>query len=621
MSIRLGWFRPTVFPLLGVLLIVTFSGTPMVLAGDAQWVEVRSPNFSVVTDAGEKRGREVAMRFEQMRAVFGALMTKAKVNLPVPLQIVAFRNTKEMRQVAPLFNGKPTQVAGLFQGGSDRSFIMLDMSVENPWTVVFHEYAHQLMNGNLIGEFAPWFDEGFAVYFSSIEVDSKEARVGRIPNDDYLVLQHLGMMKIADLLRVRQNSQTYNESGDHRTTFYVESGMLMHYIYDNQLLPKVGNYFDLEEDKHLPVEDAIQQAFGMSAPQFDKALRNYVSSGRYKYYPIPTPASLASNNYTATPLSVSAGNAVLADIHLHSRDYQEQALSEFQDILKSDPNSAAACRGLGYVYLQKQDFSHAAEYLKRASQVDSKDPRAHYYNALLTAREAGFGGVADLPGMTVELETSISLDPNFADSYALLAFAQSKSGDPVKAIATMRKALAISPRNENYLFNLANLYLANRQQDPAVAVLRSLRSTGNPELASRVAAMLAQVQQFRQMTQADTAKPGSETVLVRKENSEGQANPQSAAETSSGTPMMQANAGAAKFIRGTVTGVDCSAPPVATLTVVSGAKTWKMNVADTKRVILIGADEFSCAWSKQKVALNYRETSEDVGNVISLEIQ
>jgi kynureninase len=43
-------------------------------------VEVRSPNFSVVTDAGEKRGREVAMRFEQMRAVFGALMTKANVN-------------------------------------------------------------------------------------------------------------------------------------------------------------------------------------------------------------------------------------------------------------------------------------------------------------------------------------------------------------------------------------------------------------------------------------------------------------------------------------------------------------------------------------------------------------
>src|SRR5271168_246711 len=82
-------------------------------AGDPQWVEVRSPNFSVITDAGEKRGRDVALHFEQMRSVFGSLMTKAHVNLPVPLQIVAFRSSKEMRRMAPLFNGKPTEDAGL----------------------------------------------------------------------------------------------------------------------------------------------------------------------------------------------------------------------------------------------------------------------------------------------------------------------------------------------------------------------------------------------------------------------------------------------------------------------------------------------------------------------------
>src|SRR5580693_6631843 len=364
MSLRFSWSRTILFIATVTSIIALPNLTPL-FAGEPQWVEVRSPNFSVVTDAGEKRGREVAMRFEQMRGVFGALMTKANVNLPVPLQIVAFRNTKEMRQVAPLFNGKPTEVAGLFQGGSDRSFIMLDMSVENPWVVVFHEYAHQLMNGNVQGGLAPWFEEGFAVYFSSIEVDSKEARVGRIPNDDYLILRQMGMMKIAELFRVRQNSQTYNESGNHRTTFYAESGMLMHYIYDNQLLPKVATYLDLTENKHMPVEEAIQQAFGMSSAQFDKALRDYVSSGRYKYYPIPTPASISEKNYTATPLTAAAGSAVLADIHLHSRGYQEQAINEFQDILKSDPRNAAACRGLGYAYLQKQDFAQAAQFFKQ----------------------------------------------------------------------------------------------------------------------------------------------------------------------------------------------------------------------------------------------------------------
>src|SRR5215469_9275174 len=79
-------------------------------ASDAQWIEIQSPHFSVITDAGERRGKDAAVRFEQMRAVFGALMVKANVNLPIPLQIVAFRNTKELRQFAPLWNGKPTQV-------------------------------------------------------------------------------------------------------------------------------------------------------------------------------------------------------------------------------------------------------------------------------------------------------------------------------------------------------------------------------------------------------------------------------------------------------------------------------------------------------------------------------
>src|SRR5262249_23352507 len=152
--------------------------------------------------------------FEQMRAVFGALMTRLKVNLPVPVQIVAFRNSKEMRQFAPIFNGKPTEVAGLFQPGEDRSFIMLDMSVENPWTVVFHEYAHKLMEGNLRIQTAPWFEEGFAEFFSSIEVDSKEARVGKIPDQTYVILEQLGVIRVNDLFRVQHYSKTYNESGD-----------------------------------------------------------------------------------------------------------------------------------------------------------------------------------------------------------------------------------------------------------------------------------------------------------------------------------------------------------------------------------------------------------------------
>ena len=615
---RLRSFRCDVL----MIAVLVFFCDLSIFAGEPQWIEIRSPHFSVVTDAGEKRGREVAMRFEQMRAVFGALMTKANVNLPIPLQIVAFRNGKELRQFAPLFKGKPIELAGLFQGGADRSFILLDMGAENPWTIVFHEYAHQLMNGNLQGQFDPWFQEGFAEYFSSIEVDNKEARVGRIPQDEYTILAQLGMMKIADLFKVQQNSQTYNESGDHRSTFYAESGIVMHYIYDNQLLPKVAMYFDLEENKHLRVEDAIQQAFGMSPRQFDNALADYVRVGRYRYFPIPNPPSIAPNTYSSTAMSTGNANAVLADVHLHSRDYQDRAMSEFQDVLKSEPNNAAASRGLGYAYLEKQDYTQAAEYFKRASQLDSKDPRVHYYIALLMARENGFvAGGGDGPAMKQELETSIALDPDFADSYALLAFAQSGAGDPAKALVTMRKAIDISPRNESYLYNLAELYLANRQPDLAILLLQSLRGTDNPVLASQVATGLAQAVRFKQMLQTGGSGPASGTVSVRKldgANNEHGNVPDSSPATS---PSLHMNAGPAKFLRGTLNQVDCSTDPSAVLTIVSGAQTLKMQVEDKRHVVLIGADQFSCSWTKQKVAVNYRVSDVGKMNVISLEIQ
>ena len=396
----------------------------------------------------------------------------------------------------PCGTGKAVQLAGLFQGGEDRSFIMLDMSTENPWSVVFHEYAHQLMNGVLSARVDPWFEEGFAEYFSSIEVDSKEARVGKIPEDEYLVLEQNGMMKVADLFRVQQNSSTYNESGSHRTVFYAESGIVVHYLYDNNLILKLSQYFDLKMSRNVPVENAIQQGLGMSAADFDKALHNYVSSGHFQYYRIPTPANIVSGEYVTRPLSPADSGAVLADIHLHSRDYREKAISEFQEILNTDPNNASACRGLGYAYLQKQDLTRAAEFFKRAAQGDSKDPRVHYYSALLMSREGAFTNHSDLPEMIRQLDTAIALDPEFADPYSLLAFAQMYAGDPAKGLVSMQKAVSLSPRNENYQFDLAQMYLNNQQTGPAIAILQTLTRSSSPEVAARASGTLEQAQQF-----------------------------------------------------------------------------------------------------------------------------
>jgi len=589
-------------------------GSRASFGGDPQWIEVRSANFSVITDAGEKRGRDVALHFEQMRSVFGGLMTKANVNLSVPLQIVAFRNTKEMRQVAPIWNGKPTQLAGLFQGGTDRSFIMLDMSVDNPWTVVFHEYAHRLMDGNLSFQTAPWFEEGFAEYFSSIEVDNKEARVGKIPAETYQILGQLGMVKVADLFRVQQYSKTYNENGDHRTTFYAESSLVLHYLYDNQLIPKVGAYFDAVQLQKKPVEQAIQQAFGMTAEQLDKTLRNYLSSGRYTYYPIPTPKGIVAAEFTATPVSLADARAVLADIHAHSPDHKDQALQEFQEVLKLDPNNAAALRGAGYAYLQGRDFVHAGEYFRRAAEHNSTDPRVHYYYAMLMNQEGGRTSdhVAE---MKKELEAAIALDSKLADAYSLLGFAQSVSGELEKGLATMKKAVELAPRNEVYQFNLANMYLANRKVDEAIALFRSLAGSGSPEVAARASAALAQAEDFKVQSQSFDVR------IMNRATTEAETPPESYDNVAAPAPDEAPPASApVRFVKGKLVSADCSAAPTAVLSVASGARSLKMHVRDRAKVLMIGVDELSCDWKNRSVAVNYRERPDGEGDVISVEV-
>ena len=76
MILRIKWFL-----CLSLSCVASLGAVPHAGAAEAQWIEVQSPHFSVVTDAGEKRGREVAMRFEQKRAVFSTSMTKVNVNI------------------------------------------------------------------------------------------------------------------------------------------------------------------------------------------------------------------------------------------------------------------------------------------------------------------------------------------------------------------------------------------------------------------------------------------------------------------------------------------------------------------------------------------------------------
>src|ERR1035438_7845146 len=141
-------FRSIAFRLCSSILILFLCAIPARPADQPTWIELHSAHFTVITEAGDEKGREMALRFEQMRAVFATLLTKERLNQPVPLTIFAFKNDKSYYQVAPLRGGQPIDVPGFFLPGEDQDFIVLNAFEEESWRAVAHPPGHMARNYN-----------------------------------------------------------------------------------------------------------------------------------------------------------------------------------------------------------------------------------------------------------------------------------------------------------------------------------------------------------------------------------------------------------------------------------------------------------------------------------------
>jgi Flp pilus assembly protein TadD len=611
------------------LFVCSFS---VAFAAEQQWIEVNSPHFSVVTDGGEKRAREVALRFEQMRTAFGVLFQKVSVNT-APLQIIAFRNGKELRQFSPIYGGKPVELAGFFLGnagrggpgaGEDRQYIALDLSQEDSWGTVFHEYAHLLINTN----FPPspvWFDEGFAEYCSSLKVDKKEIALGLVKPELPEILMQDRWLKLVDLFSVGHDSKIYNRD-DRRSLFYAQSWVTVHFFMAKKMMPQVSTYVRMTQDQHVAVPEAIQRSFGMPPEALEKAIAGYLRSGEVTYFRGPAPPGIDNVTFTSHPLNDLEIKTVMADLDYHSRDYRQRGITEFQEILSKQPDNVVANRGLGYEALQKSDWDKAGEHFKRAAAQDVKDPRVHYLLAMMMSRKGMSTGNNDnLETIQKELNAAIALDPSYADAYNLLGMTLSYAGEKQEAVTALTKAIALSPRNPWYMGNLASAYLQAQDFDHAIPLLQELQKSSEPQIAGMAAQQLQQVQAFQSaVRQRDQYVREGQSTTATIELREAAEDPSKSADSRQAGAEKTAVAGHAEpvlFMKGILVSVDCSSAPSATLTISSGGKKWKMLAPEARKLIVMGADELSCSWTNRKVSVNYRKSGENQGSLVSLELE
>src|SRR5215212_10578861 len=99
------------FLVLGCLLATaSFAGAAPAVERQKNWLTLRSPNFTVLGDAGAGDIRRVAERLEGFRDALGALFPRAIEAASRATTVVVFRSHRSFEPFKPRYEGKPQSV-------------------------------------------------------------------------------------------------------------------------------------------------------------------------------------------------------------------------------------------------------------------------------------------------------------------------------------------------------------------------------------------------------------------------------------------------------------------------------------------------------------------------------
>ena len=630
------------------------------------WLEIRSPHFDIFTDAGEKRGREVAVRLEQMRQVFGGLIMRDKLKLPEPVEVLALKSDSDYERISPLRKRTAISDPGFFIAGEDKHIIVLDLFAAEPWRAVAHPFAHMLLDANYPPTQA-WFDEGLAEYFSSIQLNNKFVDLGNDPElgnkyaEDLLgnisdvrhppksfteLLSGPLWLNMPDFLTMRLNSPEYHE-GTHHTLFYAQSWIMVHYLLSKDMMSQVGTYFGLVEIKKLPVEQALQQAFGMNTDQMENAVKDYFHSltplfiaqdkadtavhsdsdiaearnAGPQLKQVPAPVGPDDVSVVVKKVSDDDAHAYIADAMARLPEHRAEGVKLLQDLAQDPADNPVAHRCLAYADLQNHDFKQAGEQLQSA---DGTDPWVHYYEALLRFRMAQASGQpleGGLANVQQNLRGVVDWYPDFAEAYHLLAISELEGGGTHAALDNIRMAIQLAPRKQSFLMDLANIYIAQKKWDDAQANLERLKTSSDAQLAAQARKKLDDMPFIKKYGIDPDRSPGAQQTRVIEANS-GISNPlpEDLEEKKPELKERAPDKRPVKYVKGKILNVDCGKAPEAILTILAGGRTLKLHTFDYKGVAVVGADQFSCDWRNQRAAINYKATGATQGDVVSVEI-
>jgi tetratricopeptide (TPR) repeat protein len=468
--------------LLTIIGLTVLFGAPLVGAKHENWVEVRSPNFIIVSNAGERQARKAAIHFEQIRAVFRRSLTVANAHGSPTITIFAVKDEDSLKALLPEYWVKGhTHPAGIFFYRMNQYFaaIQLDAPGSNPYSTFYHEYYHSLTLP-YYPNLPLWVAEGLADFYGNTEVSSSEVGMGRPDPDLIGELRQGNFIPLDVLFKVDHSSPYYNEQNE-TSIFYAESWALTHYLLVGDKAthkPMLTAY--LNELSHgATQEEAATKSFG-DLKKLQETLYSYIRSNAFFYLKSPPPPEISTTDLQARELSEAEVDAYRGGFAV-VRGRVQDGIPILQEAVKLDPKLALGYQYLGFAEYLNNQRSEALADFTRAIELNPQNALTRFLRAYLTYSQARATG--DDAQLEEDLRAAIAASPEFAPPYGMLGVYLSGKGENLpEALEFAKKAQSLEPGNTSYQFDLAQvLARMNRYNEASAIALGAKANSTSPE--------------------------------------------------------------------------------------------------------------------------------------------
>ena len=549
-----------------------------------QWVKLTTPHFELYSAAGEKKGREAILYFEQVRSFFLEASASKRAS-EFPVRIVAFRGEKQYQPY------RMSEAAfAYYSRGRNRDYIVMQDIAGEHYPAAIHEYTHLIIENTGLKP-PPWLNEGLAEVYSTLKPLGKKATVGDIIPGRAQTLLTSQWIPLDTLTSADRRSPLYNER-DRAGMFYAESWALTHMLFFSPDYRANFPKFLAAASSGKTMDEACRSVYGKNLSEVAAALRQYLKGDRFYRVTFDIKLDKSAEDPEVSSVSSFESGMVLADLLALTHKTQE-ALTAYHELAKSNPNTPELEESLGYLSWESLDLEAARSHFERAFNAGTKNARMCFDYAMLS-RQGSVTVKNALPAFRKALE----LKPDYVEARFQLGLMLVNTRDYAEAIVQLRQIAKVDVDDAQWYFPaLAYAYLQTGDKEKA---------RQNAEAAKKWAKTPAQVEHANALLQALRPAPESDErpTIRRVERS----------ELSVTEPPPPANPFVAKddkmsHVEGIAQRLDCSGQ-TARFHVLVGKTAMIFAIPDPSRVLIKHSDElkhdFTCGVQKPyKVAVDY----------------